>query len=158
MSVNDENQMIDTSAHKPKKKTARKFRLKKPPMNWKVILTITIVAISIGTAAYFWNEARNTHNQSPETVATKNQEESDKVVESLGKILYLDGDSKPTVARIENPEILRNTNAEFYKNTQAGDYLVLYPNRAIIYRLSENQIINFAPIINTSQITPDQQQ
>ncbi len=138
------------------KKSEKKTKLKKPPFNWKVIVVILIVVLSLSAAFYFWNDAQNAKSQTPEAVAAKNQEESKRVIQGLDAILLTESEDAPTVARIEDPAVLQKANEEFYKNAQAGDYLVLYPQRAIIYRESENRIINVAPIINSSQITPDE--
>jgi uncharacterized protein HemX len=127
---------------------------KKPPFNWKVVLVIVVLVLALGAAFYFWNEANNAKDATPEAVAAKNQEESDRVINSLSLVLYTDSEDQPTVARIEDPEVLKAANEDFYKNAQTGDYLVLYPNRAIIYRESENLVVNVAPIINTDDITP----
>ena len=133
-----------------------KSKIKKPPFNWKVFLVIVIVVASLGAAFYFWNDAQNAKEQTPEAVAAKNQEESARVISALDLVLYTESEDEPTVARIEDPEILKQANPDFYKNAQTGDYLILYPNRAVIFRESENRVINVAPIINTSEITPEQ--
>lgn len=129
-------------------------RNKKTPFNWKVILVIVVVVVALGAAFYFWNEANTSDGETSEAVAANNQEESDQIISSLSLVLYTDSEDQPTVARIEDPEVLIATNEDFYRNAQAGDYLVLYPNRAIIYRESENLVVNVVPIINTNGITP----
>lgn len=133
-----------------------KSKMKKPPFNWKVFLVIVIVVASLGTAFYFWNDAQNAKDQTPEAVAAKNQEESARVISALDLVLYTASEDEPTVARIEDPEILKQANPDFYKDAQTGDYLILYPQRAVIFRESENRVINVAPIINTSEITPQE--
>ena len=72
----------------------------------------------------------------------------------MNLVLYTESEDQPTVARIEDPAVLQEANEEFYRNAQAGDYLILYPNRAIIFRESENLVVNVAPIINTNGIAP----
>jgi hypothetical protein len=86
------------------------------------------------------------------------------IVEKLGKIIKIDDtDKQPAVATITDVEKLKDSQPEFYKNAQKDDYLIVYPNRAIIYREQINQIINIAPIIqppastttgNSSSTTP----
>lgn len=129
-----------------------------PKLNIKSILVVVVLIAALGAAGYFWNDARQAKQQSPEAVAQKNQEETDQVVTSLSKIIVIEGEDKPTVARVENPDTLKKANQDFYKNVQIGDYLVLYPQRAIIYRLGENKIVNIAPIINSSELQQNQSQ
>ena len=119
---------------------------------WKSFLAILIVLASLATAGFFWNDARQAKQQTVDAVANRNKEETNQVVSSLKTVLFVDEKEEPTVARIEDPSVLQKKNPDFYKNTQVGDYLVLYPKRAIIYRPDEKQIINIAPIINTDQV------
>ncbi len=141
--------VVDTKVEKKKK------IIKKPPFNWKVITVMVVLVLALGAAFYFWNEAQTAKSSTPEAVAARNQEESERVISSLSLVLYTESEDQPTVARIEDPAVLQRANEDFYRNAQAGDYLVLYPNRAIIYRESENRVINVAPIINTSNIAPE---
>jgi hypothetical protein len=57
---------------------------------------------------------------------------------------------------VEDPAKLKKANAEFYKNVEKGDYLIVFPKRAVIYREQNNQLINIAPIITTSGTTQSQ--
>ncbi|MCA9324103.1 hypothetical protein KC992_03285 [Candidatus Saccharibacteria bacterium] len=138
-----------------------KRKLKLPKFSWKMLVMALLLLCAIGAAGFFWNDAREAKQQTPEGVAARNQQETQEVVASLSAQLLIEGDAKPTVARVENPDVLKKANQDFYKNVQTGDYLVLYPQRAIIYRKEEKKIINIAPIINTSDIqsqSADQQQ
>lgn len=137
-----------------KKSSKKKMKIKKPPMNWKVITVMVVLVLALGAAFYFWNEANTAKEATPEAIAAKNQEESARVISSLNLVLYTESDEQPTVARIEDPAVLQEANEEFYRNAEAGDYLILYPNRAIIFRESENLVVNVAPIINTNDIAP----
>ena len=130
------------------RKTEKKVR----KINIKYLILVLLVLASAGAAVYFWNDAREAKLQTPEGVQARNEQETQSVVDSLKQQLIIEGEDKPTVARVENPEVLIKANADFYKNVQKGDYLVLYPQRAIIYRLEEKKIVNIAPIINTSDI------
>ena len=138
------------SAEKSASKDAKKMN-----MNPMMMAMVAVVVVALGVAAFFWNEAREANSQSDEAVAARNAEESAEVVGNLDKILLTESESEPTVARVEDPELLQNANPDFYKNVAEGDYLILYPQRAIIYRNSEDRIINIAPIIDTSQLNTD---
>jgi hypothetical protein len=128
--------------------TQKKSKMK---MSWG-ILAVLAVLLSLGAAVYFWNDAREAKQDSPDAVAAKNLAETERVVSELGEILLLNADQDPTVARVEDPTVLQKSNPDFYKDIQVGDYLVLYPQRAIVYRSSETRIINIAPIVNTEQL------
>lgn len=130
----------------------------RPRLSWKLVLTLLIVAASVGAAGYYWNEAQNVKQQTPDGIAQRNQQETAMVIAALSDVLFLESDQEPTVARVEDPDVLKEGNPDFYKDTQVGDYLVLYPQRAIIFRLDEKRIVNIAPIVNTSEIQRSQQQ
>ena len=51
----------------------RRFSLK---MGIKTWLVLVIVIASLGTAGYFWNDAREAKQQTPDAVAARNQEET----------------------------------------------------------------------------------
>lgn len=138
-------------------KVNSKKKSRMPKLNWKVLLVIVLVVASLSTAFYFWNDAQNAKVQTPEAIAAKNLEESKRVIGALDQVLYTESEDQPTVARIEKPSALQESNPEFYKNAQAGDYLILYPQRAVIFRESENRVINVAPRVNLNNITGDQQ-
>jgi hypothetical protein len=127
----------------------KKYRKKIKPAVW---LMVIIVLVSLGTAIYFWKDAQDARSTTPEAIAERNQVDSERVINKLNDILLTDSKDAPTVARIENPQVLIDANPEFYKYAVQGDYLVLYPQRAIIYREADDRIINVAPIINTSQL------
>lgn len=135
-----ENNSISEPSKKNKKLTIK-----------TIVIGLLIVALT-GLSIYFWTDARQARQSSPEGVAQKNVAETTEVIDSLGKILLLSADQEPTVARVENPDTLKQSNPDFYKDIQQGDYLVLYPQRAIVYRKDINQIINIAPIINASNL------
>lgn len=144
--------MADNVEIKVEKKANSKSRMPKMSVtNWLVMLAVVLLA---GAAFYFWQDAQDARNQTPEAIAERNEEESQRVIQQLGEILQISTDQEPTVARIEDADVLREANPDFYTDAQENDYLVLYPQRAIIYREDENKIVNIAPIINTADLQP----
>jgi uncharacterized protein HemX len=92
--------------------------------------------------------SENASLKDPTKNAEVQQQQVQEIVGKLGKILKIeDTDKQPAVATITDVEKLKTSQPEFYKNAQKDDYLIVYPNRAIIYRDQSNQIINIAPII-----------
>lgn len=77
---------------------------------------------------------------------------ADKVIIKVQKILLVPTDSDPTVIEVSDVTRLKSTNPEFYKDVESGDYLLMYPGKAVIYRQSSNQIINIAPISAQKQV------
>ena len=142
--------VIDVNEKKSKRGNKLKSNLSR--MTWRVWILVGLLVVSLGVAGYFWQDAQDARANTPEAVAARNQEDSARVLGAVSEVLLTESEDEPTVARIENPEVLIEANPDFYKNAQTGDYLILYPQRAIIFRESESRVINVAPIINTSQL------
>lgn len=60
----------------------------------------------------------------------------------LAQIMIMPED-KPVIYTVKGVETLSQTKP-FYKNSKNGDRILLYKNRAILYRPSEDKIVNFA--------------
>jgi hypothetical protein len=146
--VKKEEKLVD-SAKKKKVNLGSKY------LSW--IIVVIILIAGIGGVLYYKNRAEKVESDPSSAQKEKNQAETDRVLSSLKLILTIDETDAPTVARVEDPAKLQSSNAEFYKNVQTGDYLVIFPKRAIIFRESTNQIINIAPIINTSDLKQKQE-
>lgn len=88
------------------------------------------------------------------SLITKNKNkasEANKVIANAKRILLLPEDKEPTVIEVSDVAKLKQANPEFYANVEEGDYLLMYPDKAVIYRKNKNQIINVAPIISSRQ-------
>lgn len=111
-----------------------------------------VVLIAIVASGYFYKQYQDVKKNPAQAITEKNSVETDQVLVSLKAVLLVEETEKPTVARVETPETLKKNNETFYKNIQKGDYIILYPTRAIIYRKDTNQIINMAPIVKSSDL------
>jgi len=112
-----------------------------------------ILVLAIGAAGFFFVKYNDLKDNPEAEISQRNKEESERILGKVGALVHIPEDSgNPTVARVDDPEVLRKQNGEFYAFTEVGDYLILYPTRAIIYREANNQIINIAPIINTDNL------
>ena len=115
------------------------------------LLSIMLI-VAIGFGAFSFARYRSVSNDPKTAINEKNKAETQRVIDGLKKTLLITESDAPTVARVEEPEKLKSSNAEFYKDIQKGDYLVIFPKRAIVYREANDQIINIAPIINTADL------
>ena len=136
-----------------KKSSKRPTLLKKL---WLKLVFGLLLLAAVGSAAYFYMQYRDVRDNPTQAVAQRNSEETDRVLTKLKSVLRIDETDAPTVARVDDPAKLKATNEDFYRNVEKGDYLILYPKRAILFREANSQIINVAPIINTSELQPEQ--
>jgi hypothetical protein len=134
---------------------ATAVKVKKKNFNFKTFIVVICFIALAGATAYFyhaWQQARST---TPAGITSKNQTETNQVISALKQVIIPTNptNAAPTVAKVESPATLKKTNSTFYKNVQQGDYLILYPQQAIIFRLSNKQVINVAPIIDAGSTT-----
>lgn len=129
-----------------------KAKKKKKKINKSKVLLITLSFVAIACAGFFYKKYQEAVKNPQAQIEQKNSQETKGIISSLGKIILLPTDKQPTVAKVEDIDKLKKSNENFYKDVAKEDYLVLYPDRAIIYRKKENKIINIAPIVDTSKV------
>lgn len=78
----------------------------------------------------------------------KAEEEVKSIVNRVSQLMLLPSDETPQVAAINDAESLAKTQA-FFVNAKNEDQILIYlkDQKAIIYRPSENKIINVGPIV-----------
>ncbi len=63
------------------------------------------------------------------------------IVERVAKLTALPVGSPDAVVRVEDAETLKKQNL-FYENVKVGDYIIMYPELAVIYDLRNNTIVS----------------
>jgi hypothetical protein len=112
-------------------------------LNMILVIVLGVVVVILGIAAfYFYNQYQNI-KKNPNQVA---QAETDALVAQVGKLIDLPKDETPTVATILDKEKLKDQ--PFFSNAKNGDKILIYTKakKAIIFRPSENKLINVGPI------------
>lgn len=147
----------DTTEEVAKKESkSKKINTPKPNKTVLIVALVVLFVLAVGSSAYFYKQYRNVKNDPASAIKQKNSQETERVLAEVKGVILIESTEAPTIARVEDPDALKKNNEVFYKNVQKGDYLVLYKDRAIIYRESNNQIINVAPIINTAELQAKQ--
>ena len=116
----------------------------------KGISKIAIAAIVVAVAAVIfagWLLMQNQQLQKKETATTSTK--SDITNEEVAKkvsAVYDAPKETPSVAKVADKSKLPNE--PFFQNAKQGDYVLIYPTAkiALIYRLSENKVVNIGPI------------
>ena len=83
-------------------------------------------------------------NKSPVTL--KAEDSNKELVDAVGKLVVLPANEQPTIATIADLSKLQGQ--PFFANAQVGDKVLIYTQakKAILYRPSENKIIELAPL------------
>lgn len=121
-----------------------------------IILGVIIGLLVLGFAVKFYldlREAKNELQSIQNNPNAKAKEESQKIVEEVGKLVELPLGEEPTVATVTDPAKL--SDQEFFANSQAGDKVLIYQEskRAILYRPDTKKVIEIAPLnIDTESV------
>lgn len=123
---------------------------KKKRGGWRVILLIVSYLI-VGFGV--WKIAQ----QSPMTVEEQQaaaEKEVKMVVADVKKLMLVPDTEIPQVATISDAEGLAKTQA-FFIDVKNGDKVLIYlqAQKAIIYRPSENKIVNVGPVVTDNSAT-----
>lgn len=128
----------------------------KPPKKKLSSKMLLVVIIVILIALFAWAE-KNRRDAARELAVTnqqleelrqsssnENEETANQVRANIAALINIPTDPQPTVALINDIERLRESN-EFFNKAENGDYLILTGNRAILYNLDRNIILDVAP-------------
>lgn len=118
------------------------------------LITIIILLIVVGGGGYYGWKYWQARQNSPEAQAAQADAEKAKILASLSKLMVLpEGD--PVLFKVSNQEVMRKQQA-FFKDTMNDDVLLVYQQsgKAIIYRPSQNVIVNVGPVNFDQNGTP----
>lgn len=117
--------------------------------NNKLLLIVVagLIVLSLGVAGYFAKSYYDLR-ANPNKVS---EEETKRLTDAVGKLYQLPSDETPIIGKVQDKEKLKDQ--PFFAKTQNGDDILIYQKAkvAIVYRASENKLINVGPIaINTA--------
>jgi len=116
----------------------------------KGISKIAIAAIAVAVVAVIfagWMFMQNQQLQKKDTANTSAKTEiSNEEVAKKVAAVYDAPKETPSVAKVADRSKLPNE--PFFQNAKQGDYVLIYPSAkiALIYRMSENKVVNIGPI------------
>jgi competence protein ComGC len=111
--------------------------------NWKlIIIVIVAIIIALVPSIYFYSKY-----QSAVQNAGINKEQTANYVSNLKKLIEIPADENPSsVATVT--DVTKLTGEPFFASAKNGDVMFVFDrvNKAILYRPSENKIINVLPV------------
>lgn len=113
-----------------------------------IIVVCVVVLGLIGWSVYSFIMLNNV--QTPEYVEQQSQQEAENLTNKVSKLIELP-EGEPVVATVSDKEKL--SDQPFFNKAENGDKVLIWADSsmAIIYRESENKIINSGPIAITSE-------
>ncbi len=115
-----------------------------------VILALLIAILSTGFAVYQYNQTQQL--KTPEGAQKVAADEANALKAKVAQLMTLPSE-KPTIATIK--DITKLKDQPFFNGAKNGDKVLIFTEarKAVIYRESENKIINSGPIAVTSDQT-----
>lgn len=109
------------------------------------VLGVLVAIIAVAASIYFyvqWHQAQQLL-KNPSLVA---QQQTDQLIAQVSKLIEFPKNEVPTIATVSDVSKLKNQ--AFFQDAKNGDKVLIYTNarKAILYRPSENKIIDVAPI------------
>lgn len=113
-----------------------------------VTFSLALVAVLVSGLAYYFYAQAHTNPQRAQ------EQEVQKLVAAVGKLMVLPTDEQPVIATVADPEKLKDQ--PFFTNAKKGDKVLIYNNarKAILYDPVEHRIIDVAPLNIGAQPTP----
>lgn len=108
------------------------------------IIVISLLVVGFASASgYYYYKFQKIKND-PEIAK---QEEIKAITNKVRKLIALPEGNDLTIATIKDKDKLEGQN--FFRNSENGDKILIYANakKAILYRPSENKIIEVAPLL-----------
>lgn len=126
--------------------------------SWIFAVTITgVVVIAAIGGLYIHSQKqvsqlRNEVQQIKKDPTAQATEENKTLLQKVGALIVLPADEQPTVATVTDLEKLKGQ--PFFAQAQLGDKVLIYTaaKKAILYRPTENKIIELAPLENASNV------
>lgn len=114
---------------------------------YKLLFGFVLVVLVVGGGYYAWNYNAGQSglaNLSDSVKVTDDQVKE--LVARISKFLVVPTDENPSVVVLKDAEQLA-AQQSFYQGAKDGDVLVVYSNRAIIYDVESDKLVNVGPIV-----------
>lgn len=83
---------------------------------------------------------------SDQPIPSASQEEIVALIAKVAAHITVKKDESPTIATIQNADMLRAQNPSFYKDAQVGDRLLIWSDKAVLYSPASDKVLSVLPI------------
>ncbi len=127
--------------------------------NTSNILLWALLILAVAAFAWSYMNYRSVKEEiavlkDPNLASQLNQQQTEALLEKVGKLMVLPSEKNPVVATINDVETLASTQ-DFYTPANNGDKLIIFQTarKAIIFDEDGNKIVNVGPIFFSDQAT-----
>ena len=112
-----------------------------------VTIMFILLLVSSGTAFYFYQKSQTLN---PQKASIENEEDAEKLIAKVNRLIVMPSEDVPSIATVSDLEKLKGQ--AFFAKAKVGDKVLIYSQaqKAILYRESEDRIIEIAPIISNA--------
>lgn len=126
-------------------------------LHWIIGIVALVIIILLGWNFYTQYKLKKIENQLHAQQAdpqAESKKQSQELVDKVGQLIVLPKDEEPTIATVSDLDKLAGQ--AFFANAQLGDKVLIYygAKKAILYRPSDNKIIELAPLVNNELSAP----
>lgn len=120
-----------------------------------IVVVVTAGALMIGdkvkkrNAQQADNGGRVAVGQNEQTPAGKPMEKGDiaSLISRVSQLITVKAGEEPTVATVQDAEMLKTSNPVFYKDVENGDRLLVWSDKAVLYSVKQDRLLSVMPIV-----------
>lgn len=120
-----------------------------------IVVAVTAGALMIGNKVEQRNSqmaddaGRGTAVQQDQKQAGKPMEKSDitALISRVSQLITVKPGEDPTVATVQDSEMLKASNPVFYKDVENGDRLLVWSDKAVLYSVKQDRLLSVMPIV-----------
>ncbi len=120
------------------------------PSHLPLITLLVLLILSLGAFVWAFINYKNAQKtiarlSDPAAQQAVAEEEVQKYIEKIGKLMVLSSEEKPLLATVQDADGLKKEQA-FFKDAQNGDIVLIYQDKAILYSETQDKIVNVGPV------------
>ncbi|EKE07225.1 MAG: hypothetical protein ACD_18C00149G0002 [uncultured bacterium] len=124
--------------------------------NKKIILVSLFLVLFIGLIYLLFSYIKTQRElkvlKDPAAQEAAVKVENDKLIQKINKLIDLPTNEEPVVGTVNDASTLAQQQ-KFFSNAKNGDKVLIYQDKAIIYRPDDNKLINVGPVYVDSTST-----
>lgn len=116
------------------------------PLTIGIISVVVIAAIALGIKQTWFSGKGSEEQAESKKIAASAPNDITDLISRVSKHIMVKQGETPTVATIQDINVLQQQNAAFYKDAQNGDRLLVWSDKAVLYSPTQDIILAVLPI------------
>ncbi|MFZ6015374.1 MAG: LytR C-terminal domain-containing protein [Patescibacteria group bacterium] len=124
-------------------------------------LLAVIAIVLIAAAVLMFTNGLKKKEPAPDQTQIKEEQMKDvlnandisQLIKRISELIEIKKDEEPTVATVQDADLLRSGNPEFYKNAENGDRLLVWSDKAVLYSVSKDKLLSVMQLQNQEMAT-----